>query len=142
MYAPATSTLPAWAGPRSIVTVGTDPVIKRILDDTNAYRRTLGRSPLKLLPALNRISGTWAYQMHQTCDFKHNPNYTSGYPSGWRRAAENIAGGQSFLSVVAAWIASLGHRLNILGDYTHIGIGYYFGSNCYDRYYVQNFAKY
>jgi uncharacterized protein YkwD len=142
MYAPATSSLAAWAGPRRIVSTGTDPVIKKILDDTNAHRRTLGRSPLKLHPTLNRIAGNWAYYMHQKCEYKHNPTYTSGYPWGWRKAAENVAAGRDVLSVVTAWIESLAHRANLLGDYTHVGIGYYEGSNCYGRYWVQNFAKY
>jgi len=140
--APATGSLPKWAGPRGRVTIGTDPMIKKILDDTNAYRKLFGRGPLKLHPSLNRISGTWAYHMHQTCDYKHNPDYASGYPWGWRKAAENIAAGQSVLEVVAAWIASSTHRTNLLGDYTHIGIGYYQGAHCYKRYWVQNFAKY
>lgn len=142
MYAPATSSMPAWAGPKRIVSTGTDPVIKKILDDTNAYRRTLGRGPLKLHPTINRIAGNWAYYMHQKCEYKHNPTYTSGYPWGWRKAAENVAAGRDVLSVVTSWIESLAHRANILGDYTHIGIGYYEGANCYGRYWVQNFAKY
>lgn len=142
MVAPATSTRPAWAGPRSRVAVGADPVITRILNDTNAYRKAQGRAALKLHAKLNLIAGTWAYTMHQSCDFKHNPNYTAQYPSGWTRAAENIAAGQTYTGVVPAWIASSGHRANILGNYTHIGIGYHFGANCYDRYYVQNFAKF
>lgn len=142
MYAPATSSTPAWVGPRGVVTIGIDPVIKKILDDTNAYRRLFGRSALKLHPSINRIAGDWAYRMHQTCEFKHNPSYSSAYPWGWKKAAENIAAGQTLLSLVKAWIDSVGHRTNLLGDYTHIGIGYYQGSNCYGRYWVQNFAKY
>lgn len=142
IYAPATSSLPAWAGPRGRVTVGSDPVIKKILDDTNAYRQSLGRKPLTLHPSLNRIAGNWAYYMHQNCVFKHNPDYSSGYPWGWTKAAENIAAGQDLLSVVTAWINSAAHRLTLIGDYTHIGIGYYSGTKCYGRYWVQNFAKY
>lgn len=73
------------------------------------------------------------------------PVHRSGfsvYPSGWSRAGENIAAGYGYTSVVQGWIDSPGHRANMLGDYTHIGIGYYSGSNCYRTYFVQNFAKY
>lgn len=149
MVAPETGSLPAWSGPRGGVAVGTDPVIKRILDDTNAERARHGKRALALHPSLNKVAGTWAYYMHATANtsdcgasFKHNPSYSSQIPSGWSRAAENIAGGQDYEDVVGRWIDSLPHHKNIDGDYTHIGIGYYFGTKCYDRYYVQNFAKY
>lgn len=155
IIAPATSTLPTWVGPRGIVTIGTDPVIAEILNDTNAYRATKGLPALTLHPSLNKVAGNWAYSMHQACDFRHNPSYSSQYPSGWTRAAENIAAGQPYDTVVTGaqpgvqpktvdygWIDSPLHNANIVGDYTHIGIGYYFGTQCYERYYVQNFAKY
>lgn len=154
--APATSTLPVWVGPRGVVTIGTDPVIKKILDDTNAHRATHGLPPLKLHPSLNKVAGNWAYRMHQTCDpdnwrssFFHNTkeegsptNYWELYPPGWTGAAENIAAGSTYETVVSKWIGSAPHHKNIDGNYTDIGIGYYFGTNCYQRYYVQNFAKY
>jgi len=149
VIAPATSTLPVWVGPRGRVVIGTDPVIKKILDDTNAERARHGKSALALHPSLNKVAGTWAYYMHATANlsdcgasFKHNPSYSSQIPSGWSRAAENIAAGQEYENVVRRWIESPPHHTNIDGDYTHIGIGYHFGSKCYERYYVQNFAKY
>jgi len=149
LIAPATSTLPVWVGPRGRVVIGTDPVIKKILDQTNAERARHGKRALALHPSLNRVAGTWAYYMHATADpsdcgasFFHNPSYSSQIPSGWDHAAENIAAGQEYENVVSRWIESPPHHKNIDGDYTHIGIGYYFGTKCYDRYYVQNFAKY
>lgn len=147
--APATSTLPAWVGPRGRVTIGTDPVIKRILDDTNAERASHGLPALVLHASLNKVAGNWAYYMHQTSNpsdcpasFKHNPNFSAQYPSGWTRAAENIAAGWSYTTVVSGWLKSPPHHTNIDGPYNRIGIGYYFGSKCYGRYYVQNFAQY
>ncbi len=50
--------------------------------------------------------------------------------------AENVACGQSTpQQVVAAWMASSGHRANILGDYEHVGVGYYYNGNAYYRHY-------
>ena len=44
----------------------------------------------------------------------------------YRKAGENIAYGQkSAKEVMSAWMNSEGHRANILGDYTYIGIGVY-----------------
>jgi uncharacterized protein YkwD len=115
--------------------------VVRILADTNAYRVSHGRAPLSLQPGLNLVAAQWAQRLHDRCDFVHRSSF-SVYPSGWSRAGENIAGGYSYTSVVRSWINSPGHRANLLGDFTHIGIGYVAGSRCYRTYAVQNFAKY
>ena len=157
--APATSSLPVWVGARGQLVIGIDPVIQKILDDTNDYRNSNGKPDLALHPSLNKVAGEWAYRMHQTCTFFHNrkvdgspTNFWELYPPGWKAAGENIAAGQSYTSVVNSWITSDPHRRNILGlrqigetkdpNFTHIGIGYYFGPKCDGTYYVQNFATY
>jgi uncharacterized protein YkwD len=143
LYAPATSSYPtAWAGPAGSVSVGTDPVIARMLSDTNQHRAQHGLAALKLRTELNTVAGNWAYVMHQNCLRTHNPNYPAQYPAGWHGAAENVAWGYSYTQVVPAWLASSGHHANIVGNYNQIGIGYYFGPKCDHRYYVQNFARY
>ncbi len=54
-------------------------------------------------------------------------------------AGENIAAGQvSAIYAHEAWMNSLGHRKNILGDYENIGVGVSFGGH-YKIYYTQNF---
>lgn len=131
----------------AIVTAAPAPAVsvevQRILDDTNAFRAQNGLAPLQLLPAVTSVAQNWASQMATSCDFRHNPSFSQQIPAGWTRAAENIAAGQQYTTVVAAWINSPGHRANLLGDYTHIGIGYVGGSACqYGRYFVQVFAKY
>ena len=155
--APATSTLPTWVGPRGVVTIGVDPVIKKILDDTNAHRASHAPAlpALKLHPSLNKIAGNWAYTMATKCVFKHNTTSdgrlnVSEYPAGWKSAGENIAAGATYETVVGYWIGSAPHHANIDGGsapkFTHIGIGYYFGGSCSDttlrKTYVQNFATY
>lgn len=57
-------------------------------------------------------------------------------------AGENIAAGQkSPSSVMQSWMNSWGHRSNILGDYSHIGIGYVQCTNGYGHYWTQNFLN-
>ncbi len=57
----------------------------------------------------------------------------------YRLAGENIAAGQiSAIYAHEAWMNSLGHRKNILGDYENIGVGVSFGGH-YKIYYTQNF---
>lgn len=54
-------------------------------------------------------------------------------------AGENIAAGQiSAIYAHEAWMNSLGHRKNILGDYENLGVGVSFGGH-YNIYYTQNF---
>lgn len=57
----------------------------------------------------------------------------------YKNAGENIAAGQSSaIYAHHAWMNSLGHRNNILGDYKYIGVGVIFGGY-YSIYYTQNF---
>ena len=45
-------------------------------------------------------------------------------------------------TVVEAWRNSPGHYKNMIGDYTHIGVGNYVGPYGYKRYFTNNFGKY
>ncbi|WP_193612740.1 CAP domain-containing protein [Nocardioides lijunqiniae] len=112
-----------------------------ILRETNAYRDSQGLAALKPMAALNGVAQRWSVRMADTGRFEHNPDYAAQYPDGWSRAAENIAMGYSRDRVVDAWIDSPGHRANLVGAYTHLGIGV-----AWDRrgrpYYTQNFAAY
>jgi hypothetical protein len=55
----------------------------------------------------------------------HNPDYTSQIPGGWTAAAENVAHGHpTGTAMHDGWMGSSGHRANILGDFTDIGIAF------------------
>jgi hypothetical protein len=63
-----------------------------------------------------------------TRNLQHNPNYSSQIPSGWSRAAENVAYNCGWSSpaekLVSQWIGSAGHNANMLNSaHTHIGVG-------------------
>lgn len=120
---------------------------------TNAERAEQGLGPLKSCGTLHVAAQRHAQDMHDQNFFEHTNPFTgenpsdraaqAGYGAG---AGENIAMGYpSPKSVTQGWMNSPGHRENILGDYTHIGIGIvYGGSGDYGDgewfYWVQNFG--
>ncbi|WP_130176101.1 CAP domain-containing protein [Cryobacterium sp. SO1] len=111
-----------------------------IVSQTNAARAKKGLPALKRNAALDTVAQAWAVKMAAD-GYKHNPNYTAQYPTGWTMAAENIALGYTSATVVPAWLASPGHYANIMAAHTDIGVGYFVAANG-AGYSVQNFAKY
>ena len=101
-----------------------EAAIQRIFADSNAERVKQGLEPLKLAPAMNSISQSWSEAMSARQSMGHNPNYFRSLPRGWASAGENVAQGYKPETVVQAWMNSETHRNNLLGDYTHIGLGY------------------
>ncbi|MBH0130026.1 cell wall-binding repeat-containing protein [Salinibacterium sp. NK8237] len=107
----------------------------------NSARAAEGLGPLKLNSSLSKVSLTWAQQMASNGVMAHNPSYSSQIPSGWSRSGENVARGWTTPTAVHnAWMDSAGHRANIMGDYTDIGISFITVGN--STWAVQNFAKY
>ena len=120
-----------------------DVAVQRILADTNRFRAANGRGPLQLSDPLSQVAQAWAQHMATTCTFVHNSSVGQQIPAGWRAWGENIARGQQYTDVVQAWIDSPGHRANLLGDFTHLGLGYVESSPCgRPRNFVQVFARY
>jgi uncharacterized protein YkwD len=114
----------------------------QILTAVNEERSSLGLSPLRAEPHLNRISQAHARDMALRKYFNHDT------PEGlepWDRmsaadippyelAGENIAKGQESVDeVIEGWMKSPGHRANLLNpDYNYIGIGLYFDDANYN----------
>lgn len=104
---------------------------EQVLSIVNSERAKYGLSPLTYDSTLARAADIRAVEIRTL--FSHTrPDGTScftvldevGY--SYRSAGENIAYGQSTAEeVMTAWMNSEGHRANILGDYTFIGIGVY-----------------
>ncbi|MBH0116515.1 cell wall-binding repeat-containing protein [Salinibacterium sp. NG253] len=112
-----------------------------ILSLVNEARAAEGLGPLKLNSSLSSVSSKWAYQMAANGAMTHNPSYSSQIPSGWTRAGENVARGwPSATAVHDAWMDSAGHRANIMGDYTDIGIAFVTSGGT--TWAVENFGKY
>lgn len=111
--------------------------IARILADTNKARADNGKPALVLNERLTEQAQAWSEKQAAAGRMSHDPNMVSQLPPGWKGAAENVAMGYAVEDVVFdGWMDSPGHRANILGDFTHIGIGYHRG------YFTQVFAKY
>jgi uncharacterized protein YkwD len=99
----------------------------------NAERARAGLPPLELSRPLSNAAHGHAAYMGQTGRFGHygigdgDPGSratAAGYT--WRSVGENIAWGQPDASAaVAAWMASSGHRRNILGPYREMGAAAY-----------------
>ncbi len=123
---------------------------QRVVELVNAQRASEGLSPLKLNVELSNAARFHAVDMYEDDYFKHDTydkvdgalvltcqwfeRIRSYLPTG--ATGENIAWGYpSPEAVVEGWMASPGHRQNILGDYWEIGVGYY------ETVWVQDFAR-
>lgn len=91
----------------------------------NQSRWDNGLAGLVRSPALDQVAAAWAEHMASTGTLEHNPDFSSQIPAGWTGAAENVAQGHPSGSAMhAGWMASAGHRTNLLGPYTDIGIAF------------------
>lgn len=111
---------------------------------TNTQRTNAGLKPLISDAALDEAAQAWAQQLANSCTFNHSTTaWRAGRvaSAGWAATGENIAAGQTTPSaVVTAWMASSGHRANILNkSYTGMGVGFAQGT-CYKTYWVQIFG--
>jgi hypothetical protein len=125
--------------PASAHAAATD--ISTIFTKTNAARASEGLPALKRNTAMDAVAQAWAKKMAAAGTLSHNPNYSTQIPSGWSRASENVAYGYVSNTVVGGWLNSSGHRANIMGDVTDVGIGYFVDAEGV-AWSVQNFAKY
>jgi hypothetical protein len=107
----------------------------------NRDRAANGLGPLTLNASLSQVALGWANQLAANGTLSHNPNYSTQIPGGWTRAAENVAQGYpNGAAVHQGWMNSPGHRTNILGDFTDIGIAHISGGDT--TWSVEVFAKY
>jgi uncharacterized protein YkwD len=122
---------------------------------TNQARISNGCNPVTVDYRLQAAAEGHSQDMAVRDYFDHiSPDGTSpwdriraqGY--SYSLAGENVAAGYSSPeSVVAGWMASAGHRANILNcGFVHIGVGYYFlrhdtGNVNYNHYWTQVFAS-
>lgn len=95
---------------------------------TNAYRARNGRRPLAFNRYLSDLSLRWSRKMAAGAPFEHQDIARIPGPPGTYTSAENIAGGTGGSEAPSAvavrlWINSAGHRANLLGGSTHVGLG-------------------
>ncbi|MCJ7782046.1 MAG: CAP domain-containing protein [Acidimicrobiia bacterium] len=92
------------------------------LSKINASRSAAGLPPVNVHSDLVPDASAHSAQMMAAGDIYHT-SPLSAVATGWEALAENVGAGPSVDSLHAAFMASAGHRRNILGDYNYVGIG-------------------
>jgi hypothetical protein len=87
----------------------------------NAERRAAGLAPLTMHSDLTDDALSWTRHMQNRGSLSHNPNLAA-VTADWEKLGENVGLGTSIASLHDAFMASSGHRGNILGDYDSVGI--------------------
>jgi hypothetical protein len=95
----------------------------------NRERRAKGLPELKMLPLLCKAADKRAHEIvgsfqHTRPDGRKFSTIFAEYGISDGHFGENIAGGyETPDKVMSGWLASEGHKNNILGDYRYIGVG-------------------
>ncbi|WP_138415889.1 SafA/ExsA family spore coat assembly protein [Aquibacillus sediminis] len=116
-----------------------------VIQLTNQERAKNGLPALQPDWELSRVARYKSQDMRDQSYFSHtSPTYGSPFTMmqnfgiSYRGAAENIARGQRTpQEVVKGWMDSPGHRKNILGDFTHIGVGYVEDGNYWTQMFIR-----
>ena len=87
----------------------------------NGLRSNEGLAPLQRNGTLDAEARAWAERMADQGSLSHS-NLGRLLPP-WSAAAENVGSGGSASDLFGALAGSSGHRSNMLGDYTHLGVG-------------------
>jgi uncharacterized protein YkwD len=89
--------------------------------DINSYRASQGLSKLARDGSLDSYARSWAKRMAEKGGISHSN--ISSLLSPWTSVGENVGVGGSVGSIFDALVASSGHRANMLGGFTHLGVG-------------------
>ena len=118
---------------------------EEIFQLVNAHRTSIGKEPLATNNLATELAEAHTHYMISQNDISHD-NFDDRSDrlfdeENASRTGENVAyGQQSAKDVMEAWINSSGHRANIEGDFTHIGISV-IKNNSGVYYFTQIFLK-
>jgi uncharacterized protein YkwD len=124
------------------------PEEQLIVDDTNSARAKYGLPPLEVDIKLCTAAGEHARNMASRKSMAHElpipgartpTERVAAVQYQWSSLAENIAWNYPVKDVVLGWMTSPGHRRNILGRYSHIGVAFAIADDG-TYYYCQVFA--
>lgn len=88
----------------------------------NGERTSRGLNSLQESGSLSSYAAKHSQVMADAGEIFHSSNLGSA-ASGWEALGENVGQGGSATSLHGAFMNSAGHRDNILGNWTHIGVG-------------------
>ncbi|MEZ5176516.1 MAG: CAP domain-containing protein [Acidimicrobiia bacterium] len=94
----------------------------QFLSKINASRSAAGLAPLEGYWDLADDARAHSNLMADRGELFHSSNLGS-VTTGWERLGENVGVGLDVASLHDAFMASSGHRKNILGDYNYAGVG-------------------
>jgi uncharacterized protein YkwD/putative cell wall-binding protein len=103
----------------------------------NAERKKAGLGNLAVDVQLTRVARNWSGVMSSQDTLYHNPKLATQVLGDWRRLGENVGftrkTGAPEAELVdrlhAAFMASPGHRANVLGNYNQAGVGVTIAAN-------------
>jgi uncharacterized protein YkwD len=100
----------------------------RAVELLNAERAAAGLAPLAVHGGAVTVARAWASELARAGRLAHNPDLAgqvSRHVTGaWARIGENVGTGSDVDSLHGAFMASPGHRANVLnGEYDYVGIG-------------------
>lgn len=87
----------------------------------NSHRTANGLAALTRNSSLDAEARAWSQQMAANGGLSHS-NLSRFLPP-WSSVGENVGVGGSVSSIFGGLTASSGHNANMLGDFTHIGVG-------------------
>lgn len=92
----------------------------------NGARAQAGLTTLSGNSSMDQVAQAWAERLAAAGSLSHNPSYSQQIPGGWQAAAENVAyaSAPSASGMHQQLMNSSGHRANILGNFSHLGVGY------------------
>ncbi|MFQ5343096.1 MAG: CAP domain-containing protein [Anaerolineae bacterium] len=137
--------------PAAPAVTATGSYAQQVVNLVNQERASRGLSPLSVHYMLENAAAAHSMDMGTNSFCGHGSSdgtlwstriqqygYTPSYG-----LAENVACGQATpQQVVSAWMGSAGHRANILGDYAHVGVGYFdSGAAGYRHFWTMDFGK-
>lgn len=113
-----------------------------VLGEINRVRANAGLPAVQLDSTISNISRDWSQQMAVGGFFKHRPGRELDVmlPAGWLRWGENIASAPDIYYAQSSLEKSPGHYANMVGPFTHVGIGVY--TNGSQVWLTHNFARY
>lgn len=87
----------------------------------NAERAGNGLAPVATHADLRDDALRWSQHLVDEGSLSHNPQLAA-VTTGWDRLGENVGVGPTIDALHNAFMASSGHRGNVLGDYDYVGI--------------------
>jgi uncharacterized protein YkwD len=103
------------------------PGQESVLNELNADRRVYGRSNLSIHDQAQAKAQAWAEKLASEGRLYHS-NLESGITARWCGLGENVGYGGTVAKIQDAYMASAGHRANVLNTtWNGVGVGYAIG---------------